>query len=980
MKRLLLSLFMFFASLSFAQSKLDSLLLEMDNAGIDSVKTRILIQLFDEYRGISPKKAEETILRAINLSEYIGDRRMQILSYNRYAEYLLNQTNPDSAIIFYQKGLELANKIGFNPGKSAALNGIGNSYWVKGNFTKAREYQELNIELSTINDDQEGMAKSYMALGNIHSQSGEYTKAMEYYTLASKIFFSLNKIKNYARALGNIGFVQRSLENYNSAESYFIQIDSIYERLVDLEGMSFAAYNLAVVYKNKGDLDKALVYNTRGLKGYQHLGIEKRVSYCHYTMGEIFKKKENIEEALISYKKSLDISIAVDDSVQIGYSNLAVAECYQKLNENTKAKLYMNQALLVARGIHLDILAMDVYENLSKLYANEGDYFNAYENKNNYAQIRDSLYTEEKRELGTEIEAKYQNEQKVKEIELLSTEKNLQALQLQKRVNERNGIIAFSIVLFALAGLLYNQFRIKQEANKKLRELDRLKSNFFANISHEFRTPLTLIQGPIEQLEQNPNEMLSIENVKMIRRNTNRVLKMVNQLLDLSKVDQGNLKIEPTEGDVYKCLRAAAASFNSHAAQRNIDYKVLIGQTKLWTSFDRDKLENIVYNLLGNAFKFCDDGSTIAIEVNFGERGLILQVSDSGEGIPIDSLPYIFDRFYQVDGSNTREKEGTGIGLSLSKELVELMDGTITVSSEAGKGTIFTVMLPLQEIKTGMDEVLQTANTAGSPVAKSSYKLSKTDKRDVSNILLIEDNKDMRLFVRELLIKHYKVEVAVNGEAGLRMAIANLPDLIITDLMMPKMNGIELCKRLKSDVNTSHIPVIMLTAKAGMENKIEGLETGADDYLTKPFEGKELLVRTKNLIEQRQRLRELFSGRNVRIDPKKVTVTSVDEKFLEQVLALLEENFPDSQFGVPEMQEFLAMSKTQLHRKLKALTNEAPGELLRNFRLKRAAQLLTQKADNVTQIAYSVGFNNLSYFAKCFKELYGVTPSSYQGI
>ena len=519
-----------------------------------------------------------------------------------------------------------------------------------------------------------------------------------------------------------------------------------------------------------------------------------------------------------------------------------------------------------------------------------------------------------------------------------------------------------------------NQLKIQAE---KLQELDKAKSRFFANISHEFRTPLTLIKGPIEQLEQNFNEKLNMETVKMIRRNANRLLKMVNQLLDLSKIDEGSLKLAPTEGDVYKCLRAAAASFNSHAAQRNMDYRVEIPHTMLWASFDRDKLENIIYNLLGNSFKFTGDGSKISFFAEYTEYELQIKVSDAGKGIPTEKLPFIFDRFFRVDNSNTRDKGGSGIGLSLSKDLVELMDGTITVSSEVGKGTFFAVQLPIQEIKTRQKNTVEDSEQIEKAAVKKPFALTRADKRNLPTILLVEDNKDMRNFITEQLIKFYKVRASVNGEDGFQRALSSAPDLVITDLMMPKMDGIELCKKLKTDVHTSHIPVIMLTAKAGMENKIEGLETGADDYLTKPFDGKELLVRTKNLIEQRRRLRELYSNKEVQIDPKKVTVTSMDQNFLEKVLALLEENSPNSDFGVPQMQDALAMSKTQLHRKLKALTNEAPGELLRNFRLKRAAQLLSQKADSVTQIAYKVGFNNLSYFAKCFKELYGVAPSSF---
>ena len=519
-----------------------------------------------------------------------------------------------------------------------------------------------------------------------------------------------------------------------------------------------------------------------------------------------------------------------------------------------------------------------------------------------------------------------------------------------------------------------NQLRIQAE---KLQELDKAKSRFFANISHEFRTPLTLIIGPIELLEQNFNEKLNLETVKMIRRNANRLLKMVNQLLDLSKIDEGILKLAPTEGDVNKCLRASASSFNSHAAQRNIDYRVEIPPTMLWASFDREKLENIVYNLLGNAFKFSADGSRISFVLDYNEYGLRIQVSDTGKGIDAEKLPFIFDRFYQADNSNTREKGGSGIGLSLSKDLVELMDGTITATSEVDKGTLFTVLLPIQEIKTRQKKVVQDAPQTEKSVVKMPFILPSTDKRNVPTILLVEDNADMRHFITEQLVKFYKVKEAINGEAGLQKAIKDPPDLIITDLMMPKMDGISLCKKLKNNVHTSHVPIIMLTAKAGQENKIEGLETGADDYLTKPFDGKELLVRTKNLIEQRQRLRELYTNKEVQVDPKKVTVTSIDQKFLEKVLELLETNFSDPDFGVPEMQQSLAMSKTQLHRKLKALTNEPPGELLRNFRLKRAAQLLSQKANSVTQIAYEVGFNNLSYFAKCFKELFGISPSSY---
>jgi YesN/AraC family two-component response regulator len=306
------------------------------------------------------------------------------------------------------------------------------------------------------------------------------------------------------------------------------------------------------------------------------------------------------------------------------------------------------------------------------------------------------------------------------------------------------------------------------------------------------------------------------------------------------------------------------------------------------------------------------------------------------------------------------------------------MDGTIAATSEKGKGTEFEVHIPIERIKTPGVSASQVEEREPKETAlPGPARLIRADKRKVPEILLVEDNTDMRQFISNILSESYRITEAKNGDEGVRKATANAPDLIITDLMMPKMDGMTLCKLLKTQLATSHIPVIMLTARAGLESKVEGLETGADDYIVKPFEARELTARVKNLIDQRQRLAMHYHENQSRIDPSKVTTTSLDKKFLEQVLILLEDRHGDPNFGVPEMQKALALSKTQLHRKLKALTGESPGQLLRNFRLKRAAQLLSQNADTVTQIAYQVGFTNLSYFAKCFKAQFGVSPSSY---
>jgi signal transduction histidine kinase/DNA-binding response OmpR family regulator len=525
---------------------------------------------------------------------------------------------------------------------------------------------------------------------------------------------------------------------------------------------------------------------------------------------------------------------------------------------------------------------------------------------------------------------------------------------------------------------------------EKLREMDQQKSRFFANISHEFRTPLTLIKGPVDQSLEAPGESISKEDKVMIQNNTNRLLRLVNQLLDLSKIDAHSLELNLVKGDIFEFLRTIGSAFNSHADQRKINYNVLIPEHKLLTMFDHDKLEKIIYNILSNAFKFTPDKGKITLRSflskQSGKNGtLIIEIKDDGIGISKEQQKFIYDRFYQSDNSLTREHEGSGIGLALTKELLTLMNGNIKVESEPGKGTGFTIELPIQILPDFFNE---SKNIIHRDVSKSSYKPDgisnmqvnpeEVDEgsNDVPIVLIVEDNRDMRSFIKKQLINDYRILESPNGKEGLETAKREIPDLVITDLMMPQMDGMILCKKLKTNENTNHIPVIMLTAKAGQDQKIEGLETGADSYLTKPFDRKELQVLVKNLITQRRQLREKY-GRAILLEPKLIPVSALDEQFLQKVMKYLEDNLSDAEFGVPEMQDKLPMSKNQLHRKMKAITNEAPGEFMRNYRLKRAAQILAQKGESVTQVAYSVGFNNLSYFAKCFKELHGIAPSEY---
>ena len=549
------------------------------------------------------------------------------------------------------------------------------------------------------------------------------------------------------------------------------------------------------------------------------------------------------------------------------------------------------------------------------------------------------------------------------------------------RVNHfRKEKIALENVVKERTSQLSAQAKQLEVQAEKLKEVDKQKARFFANISHEFRTPLTLIKAPVDNALETSDESISKEDKIMIRNNADRLLRLVNQLLDLSKLDANSLELNLIQEDIYKFLRAVGSAFTSYADQRNINYHINIPEQKLNVMFDQDKLEKIIYNLLSNAFKFTGDKGEITINAHFEHHLLTIEIIDNGKGIIPEHLPHIFDRFFQSDNSLTREFEGTGIGLSLTKELVSLMKGDLQVESQPGIRSKFTVIIPIEEISIQKEDnpfnEFKSQSILSNENINSSHDYVEDENTDKSIILIVEDNNDMRGFIKKELFQNYRIFEAGNGVDGFEIAKKEIPDLVITDLMMPKMDGMAFCNQLKNDEYTNHIPVIMLTAKAGQENKLEGLETGADDYLTKPFDKKELQVRINNLILQRQKLRKKFS-KEIILQPRNITISSMDEQFLNKVEDLIEKNISNENFSAMEIQNALAISRAQLHRKMKAVTDQAPGEFIRRYRLERAAQMLKNKSGNVTEIAYAVGFGSLSYFTRSFRELFNQSPSEY---
>ncbi len=535
---------------------------------------------------------------------------------------------------------------------------------------------------------------------------------------------------------------------------------------------------------------------------------------------------------------------------------------------------------------------------------------------------------------------------------------------------------------------------LEQVQTEKLEELDRTKSRFFANISHEFRTPLTLILGPMEKLRTQISDGAK-KDLDMMLRNARRLQNLINQLLSLSKLESGKIKLQAGEVNIVSLVKRYSQSFESLAKQKKIEFIFNSSETNIPLFVDRDKIEKILYNLLSNAFKFTGEEGRIVVSVTplEGGRGVNISISDTGRGLPPDQLERIFDRFYQADNNYAKDQEGTGIGLALTKELVELHYGKITAESQMDVGTTFTVFLPMGKEHLKPNDLVESVKQVKSvnwenqqeQFAESYIQETITDD-NIENedskplLLIVEDNDDLRSYVRSYLTDNYLITEAIDGEMGLEKAIERIPDLVISDVMMPKMDGIELTERLKEDERTSHIPVILLTAKAAREDKLEGLQTGADDFLTKPFDPQELLIRISNLIGQREKLKEKYKSRFVFAEARESDEPmSSDDKFLRKASHFIEQNLADSDLNVERFAQQMAMSQSQLYRKLKALTDLSPNEMIRSVRLQRAANLLLHHSGNIAEIAYEVGFNNPSYFSECFQKQFGKLPSEYTG-
>ena len=945
---------------------------------------------------------------ALTLAKRTGDKNVVFKERANLGRLYTMTEKYDSADIFINRALQVQEELGNKRFQAEILTNLGLTAFRAQQLEKGFRYFERSLQLmKEINDDQ-GLGTVYSTLGYCYYNSGDLPNALENYHHAQEIFEGTR-------------FYQEAIRNYESlAEAYLSSED--FENALLYSQKAIEAWevgygnqeNADLLYKNgrilllTGKAAEALQKIRKSLQLKAVMG--QMISGNYYmNMGQCFEQLAQLDSASFYYQKGLENSAGAGIVLLESQCLNGLGRISEQQNNPAQALKYYQTAYDKANAGGYKAKKMEAAEGQYRIYKQQNDVLQALQFLETARTIQDSLFNEENTREITRIQANFEFEKEKRELAFAQEKKN----ERQGNIRRLLWLALIVVSLFLIAGFFY--LRVKQKASaelkklneelvgqkgivekqkERLEELDKAKSTFFTNISHELRTPLTVISGLTQRLKSNPSE-LPEQNYDIILRNSNNLLNLVNQILDLRKLESGKLEIDYIQADIIPFLQYIFESFESLAQAKDIQAHLLIEKKPLVMDYDSKKLLRILSNLLSNSIKFTPKGGHVyfivtppqdTAEAEGTSRLLSIKVKDTGVGIPPEKLPYIFERFYQVDDSSTRKGEGTGIGLALSKELATLLGGTIQVQSKENEGSEFTVTLPVTNEAPFDEDRKQDALSEGElewvganlGLAATPVELIDSNK-DRPIVLLVEDNPDVLHYLIACLENQYALITAQDGQDGIEKAIEHVPDAIISDVMMPHKDGFEMCYALKNDERTSHVPILLLTAKADTESRLSGLRRGADDYLIKPFNEEELLTRLENQIAIRRKLQSYFQN----IQPLPVEMQKAvqqeeiqqEHAFLQKIRKNLEANIDQSDYGILQICKAIHLSRTQLHRKIKALTGLSTSHYLRKIRLQRAKELLETTDLNVSQVAYEVGFRYPNHFSTAYIEEFGIRPS-----
>ena len=980
MKKLLSTIFILFLTLhaiSQKTNKADSLRHVLATSKNDSIKIATYKQFYPLYITSYPDSVKYYSNKGLGLAQKVNNIPA-IADFSVLVAYVdFQQGKYTPALQTLDTALE---KVGGNseflPSKLKLLNWKSAVYGVQRKTDKSREI--LNEIIALSDDYPLEQLSAYLLLGNVHFEELDYENALKYYQKVDSICIS-NNFKDSAcnSALGNAGMVFFEIEQYEKSLEYHKKAQQ--NHLSQGDTLMYIGVNdeLSEVHLVNDEFEAAEKLLGDAIEYYQKNKYPKRELQSQRILRKVYMEWSNLQLALVSLDRALLLSKQIKDTIQIAETYIDYGKVYSQQKDYAEAQKATESALDLMNKPNQLEYRISAMETLVSIQKESNNFEKAFKLNLELQTLKDELSQLNDKKNISEIEAKYQTEKKEQEILLLTSQSELAKA---KAKNQRSWFLAGILVLALAVVALYILFRNKQRTNDKLRQLESAKSRFFANISHEFRTPLTLISGPVaHQLSKSKLSQEDKVDLGLIQRNASRLLNLVDQLLDLSKIEAGRRELKLTKRPLDLYIKQIIESFDYQAKQKGVSFSstVTIGK-EVW--FDRDVVEKIVTNLVSNAIKYSPKDGAITFSTTLRPNGkeVEIRITNPNTEITEKELHTLFDRFYQ----NKSHNEGFGIGLSLVKELALLAKGTVKVHKPTSATIQFVVTLPIaasayeKKDFARSEDIPNDDTTVVFPIMQDLEKEEKELDESLPLLLVVDDNKEIRLFIKSLLKGQYRILEADNGAEGVQKALEVIPDLVISDVMMPIKDGIYLSDQLKKDERTSHIPIILLTAKSGEDNELTGLKTGADVYMTKPFKEEKLRVVIQKLIASRAIIQEKFS-QQVILKPKEIKLTPVDVKLLERIQQILDEQLTDPDFGAQTFSDEIGLSRMHLHRKLKALTGLSTSEFIRTQRLKLAAKLLKEGDANISEIGYTVGFNQPAYFSTAFKQHFGCSPSEF---
>lgn len=894
-----------------------------------------------------------------------------------------NRRNTDTMAAWLQRYSQSDNKLYL----MFVCRELGKRYREEARFSEALATHRRGFEIAAGLGDTIEMVVACNNIGTDFRRMGMLSDAAASHYQAldlSEQFSGLNTPeghKNYVYALNGIGNIHKTLDNRDEAEDFFRRALKIETQTGNELGQAINWANLGSISMSRNQYDSAYRFFAHSLEHNEKAGSKLGIALCHIHFGTVHECREEYGQAYREYKIAYDLLKSTPDKWNWLKSCAALSNIYLRQRNLSEARRVLDEGVSTALEIrsfgHLETL----HRHYAQYYEQSGRCNEALREIKLSMQYGDSLLMVQDESNVYETRMRYERDKKAHEIAELNKQNELQIRS--KRMITITSAIILLLTLSALGFLLY-ALRMKSRTQRAMRSMERTRQDFFTNVTHEFRTPLTVILGLAENLRRETPDAEMRSEMEVIVRQGNNLLELVNQLLDISKVRSEVGAPEWRTGDAVAYLRMIIENYRTYARQRLIDLEFTPSEVSITVDFVPTYLRKIARNLLSNAIKFTPRGGRVFVTAAREGQSLVITVADSGIGIEPQDLPHIFDAFYQ--GNNSIADMGTGIGLSLVCQMTEAMGGTVTVRSAPGKGTVFTIMLPIKHGEDSFGAWIPAAGNDEVPAlpsvddgADARAKQPADDEPSRPTLLIVEDNCDVATYIAVLLRNKYRLLFARNGGEGIEKAKEYMPDLIVTDLMMPEMDGYELCRRVRGAEILNHIPIIVVTARSEESDRIEGLQAGADAFLLKPFSAEELEVRIVKLLEQRRLLREKYSqALREGVEMSSVEILPADREFLSRLTDVIYAHLAERALSSGLLADKLCMSQSQLNRKVKSITGFSTAEYILQMRMERARRLLASTEISVGEIAARCGFEDQSHFTRSFKAIFGLTPTQYR--